>query len=205
MDVQETMVRQTWRAQQGNEQARGEVAMYCYNTYKGRLTSFFSRDPACSQEDLEATFFLGIWDAVMKADTRGNPLYFIGQCGIWRVQSEVRTIRRRMAGISHFTHIADGTTQDDESVIEPVDPAPDFREIVVSRLDDQRVVHIIANANLRDRQREALDIILAGEAGDPSEPGFNKRLAAKMGVCEQRASQLTGDLRRAYKTSEQAA
>lgn len=193
MSVQQNMIRQLWRAQQGDEQARGEVAVYCFETYKDKLRHFFSKDPAISREDLESTFFLAIYDAVMKADERGNPLYFIGQCGMWKVQSEVRTMRRRMANISHFTHIADGTT-DDPTAIDPPDPDPDFREIVASRLDDERIVHIIANANLRDRQREAMDLILAGAAGDPSEIGFNQRLAAVMGICPQRASQIMAQL-----------
>lgn len=203
MDQEQTsMTRQLWRAQQGDGEAYRQVAMYCFQAYHGKLTHFYSKDPAISFEDLESTFFMGIWDAVAKADTRGNPLYFIGQCGMWKVQSEVRSMRRRMAMVSQFTHVATaGTIDEDENTVEPMDTEPDFREIVVSRLDDERVVRIIANANLRDRQREAMDIILSGEAGDPSEPGFNKRLAQQMDICPQRASQLTADLRRVYESA----
>lgn len=200
MDVVEhTMLRHLWRAQNGDDEAHRRVAMYCFDTYKGKLAHFYSSDPAISREDLESTFFMGVWDGVQKADTRGNPLYFVGQYGMWRVQSEVRSIQRRMKERSRV--IIGANTWDDDAAIEPMDPEPDFREIVASRLDDHRIVRIIANADLRDRQREAIEIILSGAAGDPSEPGFNKRLAEQMGVCPQRASQLTAGLKKVYEAA----
>ncbi len=200
VNVQDRMIGQLWHAQTGDKQAQGEVAMYCFTQYKDKLKKFFSHDPAISMEDLESTFFMGIFDGVLKADGRGNPLYFVGQCGIWRIGSEMRAMRRRIDNMSYFTRVADGTDEQDNAV-DPMDPSTDFREIVASRLDDERIVRVIANANLRDRQREAMEVILSGAAGDPTELGFNKRLAEQMGVCPQRASQLTADLRHIYEGS----
>lgn len=188
------------KAQAGDEDAHREVAIYCFDRYSYRLNNLHSSDPAISMEDLRVTFFEGIWDGVMKADHRGNPLYHIGQRGMWRVKSEIRAIqqvmkKRSMALIGHENWEEGMWGDSTRPVIEPVDPAPDFREIVVSRVHADATVRILAHADLKPRTREAFDVILSGAAGDPEEPGFNRRLAGQLGVSPQRASQLVQDLR----------
>lgn len=141
--------------------------------------------------------------AVPIVDQRGNPLYHIGQRGMWAVQSELRQIRRQLKGRAFIRH---ETTVDGDQLTDWTErvtdrTAGDFREVVHDTTDAQEQVHIVANTSLAPRTRQALSLIMSGAAGDPTESGFNLRLAQVMGVSPQRASQVMADLEAAGRRS----
>lgn len=181
------------QAQAGNEDAARQVALYCFEKYKYRLNKLYSRDPAISLEDMEMTFYEGIQDFVLKADGRGDDFYHIGQRGIWLVMSELRAVHRVMERRAYPQVWDDG--EEAEFTDRHMDrTTEDFREHVISVLDAGATVSVIARARLKTRTREALELILSGEVGEPDEIGFNKRLAGRMGISPQRSSQIMDDL-----------
>lgn len=187
------------RAQGGDEDAHREVAVFCFNKYRHRLKKLYDPiDPAIGMEDLEMTFFEGIMQAVLIADHRGDPLYHIGQRGFWNVQSEIRAVKRVMARRQHLV-------REHETDLDPLDQVPDdtgdFREIVHDQLEACGMVTIIANADLKDRTRQAAGLIMSGRCGDPRENGFNQRLARQLEVSPQRASQIMADLRKSARAA----
>lgn len=179
------------KAQQGDEDAHGQVALYVFNKYKDRVKRFFSEDPALSKEDIEVTFFEGIFRHVPLADGRGDDFYHIGQRGVWAVQSEIRAVAAQM-GHRVWLRTPDGESEDPA---DQLDPASDFQDVVIAREDDRAVARIITGASLKVRSRQLVDAILDDPALDPREPGFNKAVAEKLGVSQQRASQIMGELR----------
>lgn len=184
------------RARKGDAGAEKAVAVHCYDHFLPRLRRLASKnaDVAMSLEDMEQAFFEGCWRAVLVADDRGDPLYHIGQRGIWAVQSLMRSVRRvtrAQAGV--------WAGMNDERR-DPVANAPDPRAPdAFSRVEDALVarqrVHVLVTAPLKPRLRQAVDAILSGAAGDPDEIGFNARLAVAMGVSPQRTSQVMAELR----------
>lgn len=196
MDHEVEMRRLLALAKAGDEDAHRQVALYVFNKYKYRLDRAFSTDPAVSREDLETTFYEGIHRHVPLADGRGCDFYHLGQRGVWAVKSEVRAIEATMRQRSLVHH-----TNDEGETLDQVEQIPDpgaheFCDVVVERMMAEDRVHVLANTSLKSREREAMEVILSGRAGDPNEIGFNKRLAAAMGVSPQRASQLTEALRK---------
>jgi hypothetical protein len=181
------------RAKRGDEDARRDVAMYVFDRYKGRLTSLYSKDPAVSMDDLLATFWEGIFRHVPKADGRGCDFYHIGQRGIWNVLSELRAVNMSM---SHRQFPA-RTQVATDPVMELPDPDAEFVDVLVERVDAEDRVSVMTGITLKTRTQEALDLIRSGACGDPCETGFNQRLAGRMGVSPQRASQIMADLREA--------
>jgi len=186
------------RAQEGDEDAHRQVAIFVFEKYRGRLRPLYSQDPAVSLEDMEMTFFEGIWAHVLKADHRGDPLYHIGQRGYWRVQSEVRAAKSLMSKRQPPV-VFDGFDEDDHPRwIETIaDPSEDAREVLFRHDEATHRVRAIFDAPISIRAREAVERALSGEAGDPTEPGFNQRLARAMNLSPQRVSQLFNELREA--------
>lgn len=178
-------------AQNGDHDAQGQVAIYCFKKYQYRLNQVYSKDPAISKDDIESTFFEAIYKAVPGADGRGDDFYHIGQRGVWAVLSEIRAIRGLMKRRTLLP-------QDEEAnpILQLRDLEAEFEvDRVVNVLDAVDRVHILARADLRSRERQALEALVGGMAGDPDEPGFNQRLAGAIGVSPQRASQLMASLR----------
>jgi hypothetical protein len=178
-------------AHQGDETAVYEVAMYVFKRWKSRIRKFYTLDPAYDREDLEDVFMHGILAALpLGVHTRPNPLWHLSERGYWAVGSFIRSIRQR----PHMVHEDEDTR---EVLVEQVEDPVDYREIVVSRSAAQeRVVHILANSSLRDKPRLAVEAILSGEVGDPTELGFNKNLAEYLKVSPQRASQIMAEVER---------
>lgn len=181
------------RAKAGDGDAQRQVAVHTFNQYRGKIAKLYTQDPAVSLEDLEMVFFEAIFAYIPKLDHRGNPLFHLAQRGRWAAQSEVRSVNIRMRNRARLTG-----TDDDGHPMDPLDVADrtehDFREIICDAEDADRVVRIVANANLRPRQREAMDLILSGEVGEPGDPGFNQTLAKRMDISPQRTSQIMGQL-----------
>jgi hypothetical protein len=183
------------RAQKdGDTDAQRAVALHCYEKYLMRLKMLFKiSDPAVSYEDLQMTFFEGIMRAVLIVDERGNPLYHIGQRGMWNVGSEIRTVSRQMKHRARLPRVDEdgeprGIEVEDELALEAFGRADD-------QMDAEQFVHIITTAPLRTRLRRVVEIVISGAAGDPTEKGFNQRLAGQLQVSPQRASQLMRELR----------
>lgn len=178
------------QAQQGDEQAVYDVAMYVFRRWKTRIRGFYSLDPAYDREDIEDAFLEGILKALpLGVHERPNPLWHLSERGYWNVGSFVRSIRNRPIPVQ------DDIDQNDPVVEQVPDDEEDMRTVVISQLDaGQRVIHILANADLRGNTKLAIEAILAGEVGDPTELGFNKRLADYLEVSPQRASQVMAEL-----------
>jgi hypothetical protein len=185
-------------AKQGDEDAVYAVAMYVFKRSKWRIRGFYSTDPAYDREDIEDAFLHGILKAIPEHRPQPDPLLYIAQSGYFSAASMLRKIKpqeyqRRTVSLEAATATADGeiaglhesTAADEE----------DFREIVIDRTSAaQRVVQIRSTA-LREKPALALEAILTGSVGDPTELGFNKRLAGHLGVSPQRASQVMAELR----------
>lgn len=187
MSQRDRMMRLLKQAQAGDQDAHREVAMYCFEQYKGRIRRLYSLDPAVSEDDLLSTFFEAIWRAVLEADHRGNPLYHIGQRGMWAAQSEIRSVRQLL---NHREPVYDPTTLD-----WLIREDRDFREEVHDRVSAQQQVRIITQARLSPRVREILSMISDDPNLQPTEGGFNKRLAAAAGISPQRACQVMASVR----------
>jgi hypothetical protein len=186
------------KAQDGDAEAQRAVALHCFAKYVARVTRLWHKlqDPAVSLDDAQMTFFEGCMRAVLIIDDRGDPLYHVGQRGIWALQSEIRVMRREMSERARY-HVRQG---EDGQLENPVDLVQDERASeAYGRVEDQMLalerVHLITTAPLKPRARQAVDIIMKGAAGDPMESGFNKRLADEMGVSPQRASQIVQEIR----------
>lgn len=184
------------RAQEGDPRAQREVALYCFNRFLPRLRRLATRnaDPAMSVEDLEMVFFEGCMAGALIADHRiGDPLYHIGQRGIWAAQSALRTARRitRMQAT-----VWAGMTEGRDPVDEIQDgEAADSYERCEDAIAAAQRIEVLTTAPLKPRLREAVTAIMDGSAGDPREAGFNARLATCLRVSPQRASQVVAELR----------
>lgn len=197
------------RAKAGDEAAHAEVALYCFNKYKGRIGRLYSLDPAIGKEDLEATFFEAIMKMVPKLDHRGNPFYRAGQQGWWAVASELRAIKsmlEKRAPMPRMRDDADGTDWLErlEDRLEP-----DFREVVVAQMAATDTVRAVTSASLKPPAQRALAIIYSGKLTRemtindelrevplfPDDLGFNKALAQEMGCSPQRVSQIMNEIR----------
>lgn len=190
------MKKRLTQAQAGDEDAISEVAIYVFNKYRGRIVQLARQalDPAIALEDMEMTFFEAIMGFVPKADGRGDDFYHIGQRGVWAVQSELRTAQRQTRQRAWARTVMEETGREPEYERVQDRCEPDFREIVHGRVDGEELVRVIANAPMSARAAEAVDIILR-EGLDPTEQGFNKDLAGRLGVSPQRTSQIMAGLR----------
>ena len=183
------------RAQEGDPRAQREVALHCFNRFLPRLRRLATRnaDPAMSVEDLEMVFFEGCMAGALVADHRGDPLYHIGQRGIWAAQSALRTARRiTRQQASVWAGMADGA---DPVAAVPDPAAADSYERCEDAIVAAQRVEVLTTAPLKPRLREAVTAIMDGSAGDPREMGFNARLATCLRVSPQRASQVVAELR----------
>jgi hypothetical protein len=183
-------------ARGGDEEARSELALYVYNEFMWRLVDRLSKpdvDPAVCMEDLKSTFFEGILKAIDKVDHRGNPAYFIAQCGIWLVLSELKAVQKladhrgslpSQEGVDPWQQVVDhGSDSAYDRVLDKI-AAEQVAERVVMRVE----------CDLGPRHQEAVGLILEHSL-DPGEIGFNKRLAELAGVSPQRMSQVLEDVR----------
>ena len=151
-----------------------------------------------SLDDLQQVFFEGIHNGVLRADERGNPLFHIGQRGIWAALTAIKKAKQ----VSDRRTAVPSAVEETERPVDEMDLLPssgtDYREIVHERLDARRVIRVVANAPLRSSTRKAMEAMLSGDAGDLLEIGANRRLATALGVSPQRASQLMADLRKNF-------
>jgi len=185
-------------AQTGDKQARNQLVELAHERYRGRVARTFqgSRDPALGLADLEQVFIEGVIAAVAVVDPlRGDPLYHLGQRGIWAVLSALRS-----AASANDVVVRPVRTDDDDPPVF-ADSGLDFREVIYERLHAQQVVRVVANAPLRSSSRRMLEAMLSGAAGDLSEPGLNQRVATAMGVSPQRASQVRKHLQRDFEAA----
>ncbi len=186
-------------ARAGDEAAQSDVSLFVFKKYKGQVQGYYTSayDAAYDRDDIDQTFYLGIVQALAVVHPyRGNPFAYMAYRGVSRVKSFVTAIsnKPRLATVS----LDGGYHQDGEpQMLDAADRADALpHDIVIDQLDaEQRVVGITANATVTGRAEEILAMLLAGEI-DPTDPGYNKELAKRLGVSQQRGSQLMGKLRK---------
>lgn len=182
------------RAQRGDHAARCEVVGYVFDRWLGRVARFYHEDPALGKDDIQSDFYEGIWHGVDRADERGNPLYHLGQRGVWHVQSTIRATRRARHGGETQGYSMVSLEGGEEGM--QVASDEDLCEVIVSSGSArQRVLRVIAHAQLGDTPRRLLALMLEH---DPTEKGFNQRAGQMLGVSAQRASQAMAEIRREF-------
>lgn len=174
-------------AQAGDEDAQREVAVWVWENYQARIYNLYSKDPAFSKDDLQQVFFLGIAKAVMKAKLHlGNPFEYIAWVGRNNVLSLIRANKARF----------------DEALDESLHGScGDFSDIVVERVFAKQAVEVLATVKLTPSAKRMTKILISGAIGDPSEAGFNRRVAKEMDITPQRASQVMASIRKSVETT----
>lgn len=191
-----TMIRLLTAAQKGDEDATRRVAIYCFEKYKSRIDRFTrssrTSDSATDKDDLHSIFFEAIIGAVQIADVdRGDPLFHIGQRGVWAVKTEIRTIQRMLARRQQLYRDMDTAEDPIESLPEPGEA---FTEIVERRTDASRAVRTVLQAQMSPTAHKLLDVLMA-EQVDCAEQGWQSRAADLLGVSPQRVSQVVAKVR----------
>lgn len=187
-------MRLLYDAQRGDEAARDKIVAHVFEKYRGRVARTYKsrRDPALSLEDMEQVFQEGIFNSIEAVDHRGDPIYHLGQRGVWAVLSALRKADAENEGVVRKWQ---RPGQEDEPALEPVCPRRAFTDAVHERVDAQEAIRVVVDAPLRSTTRRCLEILLSGRIGDPTEPGANRRMAEELGVSPQRASQIFKNLR----------
>lgn len=183
------------RAKEGHSLAIDFMCRYVWDTYGRRIFSLFSNDVAEDRDDLQQIYWMAVVETIPKLDGRGDPVYHLGQRGFWRVGAH---IRRKEAMGRLLSLDATISADEDESLTRGSkleDERVDIEGLVVHQLGSAQQVEMILDIELAPIAQRALDAIMKGEAGDPSEIGFNKQLAGALGVSPQRASQAMQSLR----------
>ena len=171
-------------AQLGDEDAQREVAVYVWTNFKSRIRDLYSKDPSLCKDDLEQVFFLGISKAVMRAKPwLGNPFEYIAWIGRNNVLSLIRASKATKNQPLEDFHVADDKT--------------DFSDVVIERMYAEHAVQVLATVDLTPAAKELARLLITGVVGDPTESGFNRRVAAEMKVTPQRASQVFATIRKA--------
>jgi hypothetical protein len=174
------------------------VCQYVWDNYGTRIFDLYSADRADDKDDLQQIFWMTVAKHIPKLDERGDLFYHLGQRGFWAVGAHIRRKESmvRLLSLDAPRRQADG--DGDATIADSLrDPAVDVEGIVVNQLGSGQQVSMILNLQLAPIAERALDAIMSGQAGDPSEIGFNKKLAAELGVSPQRASQAMQSLRSA--------
>lgn len=174
-------------AQDGDEESQREVAVWVWQNFRSRISNLYSKDPAFSRDDLDQVFFLGVAKAIMKAKLDlGNPFEYIAWVGRNNVLSLIRANKARFNDpLDEMLHGQD----------------VDFSDVVIERVFARQAIEILATVKLTPSARRMTGLLVSGAVGDPSEVGFNRRIAKEMDVTPQRASQVMASIKRAVETS----
>lgn len=188
----ESMLARLDEAQSGDEEAKREVAVYCFNRYRGRIAKFDSADPSDSFEDVQQVFFEALITGIDKDKGIGDRLYYVGQYGVWAVRSYVRAMARKMEERDRFFN----ETEDGEP--DPIEQIPsldlDFTEVVVHQEEVKERVALL-KANLTPTAHRLVDLILSDDEIDVTQKGWQAEAADKLDISPQRVSQVLGKLR----------
>lgn len=169
-------LRRFWRSDGQDDDAQFTVATYCYRRFAHQIRHYSSIDPTYSNEDIRSIFMNGIIDGIVKAKRIGNPLYFIGQQGVYAVKGSLQ-MRKMLLHGEYF---------EDAAYFGSTNPYQDIDD----RIDaEQRVETLLGEANLSERQREIVDMQLDGRC-DLTEDGGNRDLAKALDISAQRVSTL---------------
>lgn len=182
------------RAKRGDLVAREEITFYVWEKYgKRAVRKFFSGDLSEDRDDLQQVFHLGVAEAFAKVDHRGDPIYHLGMRGWWKVGAHVREARAFYRERSMDVPLYEG---EGETAKDRLPDLIDLEAVVISQVGTEQQVVLCQDAELGPTARRAMEAILNDEAGDPTEIGFNKRLASALGVSQQRGTQAMQALRR---------
>jgi len=196
-DEHERCLRLLRQCRDGNEMAYSMLTSLLGERYFYLVDGIARNDPAIGREDLEQEFRLGIWRAIDVVRDVGNPIYWIVRKGRWEVLQLVKNWRRRRLGTDAWTIgsldalLAVGGLP--EPVSEDLDYDPEYALLLAEERAQERVEaealahHVLAD--LTPRRREVWTWLLAN-VDDLEERGAGRRLAATLGVSEQRASKL---------------
>jgi hypothetical protein len=196
--VQETarMMATLELAKKGVESAKSEICAYVWERYGFKVSNLFSYDVAEDREDIRQIFWLAVVEHIPKLDHRGNPIWHLAVRGFWQVGAHVRRKRVMVGLLSLDAPIQNGQETTHTSRLEMLpDYTKDVEGIVIRQIGSKQQVELMSRLEMPPTARRAFDAILSGEAGDPSEIGFNKSLAAALEVSPQRASQAMQALR----------
>jgi DNA-binding CsgD family transcriptional regulator len=195
-------------AQAGDARAKEDVALWVYQRWSGRVLHFVTPTTGLEREDLEQTFFENIYRSidVAKLDV-GCPLYHISQRAYWAVQSYVRFVTRGGGDAAATVRRRDPRVMEAGEVpLYEQEPDPyDGQERIIEQLDAEHWVKALAGAKLKPREREVLALIASDDFGGPQEGAFNRRLAERLGVSAQRASQLMASIEAVVRKQEATA
>lgn len=184
-------------AKNQDQYARETIVRFVYKQFLKRVSGLYSFDAAVCRDDINAEFMRGIYAHLDKVDDRGDPLYHLGQRGVWAAMSLCRAAQRMKENVlivsGHYMESLDATPD----MVHVPCAKEDFTEILVRRDEaHSRVVSLVANTSITGTPRRLIELILAGEV-DPTELGFVKEAAGKLGVSAQRVSQCMQQIRKA--------
>lgn len=186
------------QAMNGRSHSADFICRYVWEQYGARICELYSNDRADSKDDLRQIFWMAVARHIPKLNEKGDLLYHLGQRGFWAVGAH---IRRKEAMSRLLSLDAPRGSQNEEGDTTILDSLPDHRTdvegLVVHQLGSSQQVDMILNLRLAPIAQRALDAIMSGQAGEPTEVGFNKSLAKALGVSPQRASQAMNSLRSA--------
>lgn len=172
-----------------DEGARSRVLDYVIKRFRGMISGYFTRDPAYDRSDIESTFILGVVEGMAVVSLSiGNPLNYLAWRGLVRVKSQVGAWRKKgqefVASTEAMEYIPAAMGQEDD----------EYEVVIEQTAAHQRAVRVLTNHTLQGKAADMLTLIVSGEI-DPLESGANKRLASRLGVSPQRASQLMAKVR----------
>lgn len=194
------------KAMSGISQSVDFVCRYVWDSYGTRIFELYSNDRADDKEDLQQIFWMAVAKHIPKLDERGDLFYHLGQRGFWAVGAHIRR-REAMSTLLSLDAPRHREGEDGDATLGDsiCDLQADVEGMVVHQLGSQQQVDIILGLDLAPTAQRALDAILSGDAGDPLELGFNKKLSETLGVSPQRASQAMASIRKAVTEGEVAA
>lgn len=179
-------------AKAGVSAAQDFICRHVWEKYGYKINGYFSSDSAEDRDDLQQIFWLAVAEAIPKLDNRGNPVWHLAVRGTWKVGAHIRR-RDKIAKARQLVSLdapAKGAEEETWTTGSRLrDEKQDVESFVVQQLGSLQQVELIGELGFSPTAQRALEVILSGEAGDPTEIGFNKNLAAVLGVSPQRASQ----------------
>lgn len=203
METQEQM-RQLWLAKDGDTASIAKVATYVWERFGGRISKLYSPDKADDWEDLRQVFWQAVIEHIPKIDHRGSPYWHLSQRGYWRVGAYIRhkkAVADRAQVLSLDALRQNSADEDGLALHERVpDHNVDVEGVVTRQIGAVQEVLVAEGAPMPPVARRAFEALLTDDDLDPGEQGFNKRLAKKLGVSPQRASQAMSILRRSIET-----
>lgn len=187
------------QAKKGVSSSMDFICRFVWEKYGYKISRLFSNDVAEDREDLQQIFWMAVAEHIPHLDDRGNPVWHLAVRGFWRVGAHIRR-KEKMAGLLSLDAPINDEEETSSRGARLRDDTVDVEGLIVQQLGDKQQVDFVLDLNLAPVARRALEAIMSGVA-DPTEMGFNKTLAQKIGVSPQRASQAMQLLRGSVETA----